>query len=117
MSLYAPLVVGEKEQAFVIQLLNSAIPEWNFRECRDAPCEWSLVGSVGGLDFIGLSDYEVLFRHQGTGRVYGIVAPEYDVFEPGLSCRRVPLDPELVVRVERVLDLELSTNVRSRRVG
>ena len=36
--------------------------------------------SICGLEFISGSDYEVLFRHQGTGRGYGIVAPDYDVF-------------------------------------
>ena len=41
--------------------------------------------SICGLEFISGSDYEVLFRHQGTGRVYGIVAPDYDVFAPGMS--------------------------------
>jgi hypothetical protein len=41
--------------------------------------------SICGLEFISGSDYEVLFRHQRTGRVYGIVAPDYDVFAPGMS--------------------------------
>ena len=100
------IVDDEKEAAFAIQLLNSMIPEWNYRESRDSPIEWDLCGPVGGLEFISGSEYEVLFRHQGTGRVYGIVAPDYDVFAPGMSCRRVPLEPHLVKRVDRYLSTE-----------
>ena len=100
------IVEDEKEAAFAVQLLNSAIPKWNYRENIDAPIEWGPCGPVGGLEFISGSDYEVLFRHQGTGRVYGIIAPDYDVFAPGMSCRRVPLEPDLVKRVDRYLSME-----------
>jgi hypothetical protein len=79
------------------------IPEWNYRESRDSPIEWDFRAPVGGLTFISGSQYEVLFRHEGTGRV---VAPDYDVFASGLSCRRVPLDPCLVKRVDRYLSME-----------
>ena len=104
------IVEDEKEAAFAVQLLNSMIPEWNYRESRDAPIEWDLCGPVGGLEFISGSEYEALFRHQGTGRVYGIVAPDYEVFAPGMSFKRVPLDPSLVQRVERVLSMERRKN-------
>ena len=73
------VVEDEKESAFAIQLLNSMIPEWNYRESRDSPDEWDDSAPVGGLVFISGSEYEVLFRHVGTGRVYGIVAPGSDL--------------------------------------
>jgi hypothetical protein len=102
------IIVDEDESALAILLLNSAIPIWNWRERRSAPLWFKASWPVAGIEFIADPSFKVCFRHLASGRIYAIVAPGYEpyVTKPRMSCLRVPLDPKLVRRVERLVGLE-----------